>query len=232
MKTLTLAAALALAASLSTAQAAQPAVEFTGTNSAFLDGNTRMIGWQFSVPAALQVTALGWFDWNLDGLARSHEIGIWESSTQTLVASLTVPAGTVAKLDGHFRWIDLATPVTLLPGTGYRIAGLDIGAGGDPHVWDNNIGLFNAQVNGLTVNAAVQLGSPGTALGGTALSFSFPGGPIGDARAALLGPNLAVTAVPEPGATLMLLCGWALLLALRCKARPAPSPGVRQPAVL
>lgn len=204
-----------LAAALSTAHAAQPAVAFTSTPGSFLDGNTRMLGWQFSVPQAVNVTALGWFDWGQDGLNRAHEVGIWDSATQGLVASAVVAQGSAATLDGFFRWVDLAAPVTLQPGVSYRIAGLDIGAGGDPHVWDNAIGGFSAQVSGLTVSSALQLGAAGTAIGGVTSDFSYPGGQIGDARAALFGPNMVLSAVPEPATGLLLLLGGMALLARR-----------------
>lgn len=200
-----------LAVMLATAHAAQPAVTFTGTAGSFLDGNTRMIGWQFNLPQAVEVTSLGWFDLGGDGLAQAHEVGIWNSATQTLVASVVVPQGSAATLDGFFRWSDLVAPVTLQAGVSYRIAGLDIGAGGDPHVWDAPIGGFSAHVTGLAVNGAVQLGSAGTAIGGLASSFSYPSGQIGDGRAALFGPNLAVAVVPEPSAAALLLMGAGLL---------------------
>lgn len=205
----------ALAALFCSAQAAQPAVSFTATTGSFLDGNTRMLGWQFTVPQAVNITALGWFDWGQDGLARDHEVGIWDSAGQSLVASAVVPSGGAAVLDGYFRWVDLVAPVALQPGVSYRIAGLDIGAGGDPHVWDNPISGFSAQVSGLSVNSAVQLGAAGTAIGGLASTFGFPSGQIGDARAALFGPNLAVSAVPEPPAAWLLLGGAAMLAGRR-----------------
>lgn len=202
---------LLCALAVSGTHAAQPAVEFTATNGSFLDGNTRMIGWQFSVPQAVTVSALGWFDWGQDGLARSHEVGIWDNATETLVTSLVVPQGTAAMLDGFFRWADLAGPVTLLPGAQYRIAGLDIGAGGDPHVWDNPIPGFGAAVSGLSVNAAVQMAGPGAAIGSLASGFTYPATQIGDARGALFGPNLLVSVVPEPATALLLLAGLGLL---------------------
>jgi Domain of unknown function (DUF4082)/PEP-CTERM motif len=195
-----------------------PALSFTGTNGSFLDGNSRMIGWQFSLTDAVQITALGWFDLAGDGLNRAHEVGIWEVGSQALVAQATVLQGTAAPLDANFRWASLATPVSLQAGTSYRIAGLDVGAGGDAHVWDAFLGGYNAQVNGFAVLPQVQL-STGTALGGLAGSFGFPTGLIGDSRSALMGPNFAVSAVPEP-ATALLLLGGAGLLAGLARRRP------------
>ena len=205
----TLACLLALAAPAAVL-ADTPAISFTGTNGSFLDGNSRMIGWQFSVTDAVQVTVLGWFDRDGDGLNRAHEVGIWEVASQSLVARATVLQGTASTLDASFRWAGLDAPVGLQAGTSYRIAGLDVGAGGDAHVWDAFLGGFSAHVNGFAALAQVQL-SAGTALGGLAGSFGFPTGLIGDSRAALIGPNFAVSAVPEPAAWLLLLGGAGLL---------------------
>jgi len=190
--------------------AGTPAISFSSINGSFLDGNSRMIGWQFSTTAALQVTALGWFDLGADGLNRAHEVGIWEVASQALVAQTTVQRGTAQLLEAGFRWAGLTAPVTLQPGTSYRIAGLDVGASGDAHVWDAVLGGYSAHVNGFATLPQLQLGA-GTALGGLASSFSFPTGVINDTRAALMGPNFAVSAVPEPGAWLLMLGGVAAI---------------------
>jgi hypothetical protein len=59
----------------------------------------------------------------------------------------------------------------LQPGVNYRIAGLDIGSGGDGHVWDANIG-HGVTVGGFAVNPSITLGVAGTALGGLACRTS------------------------------------------------------------
>ncbi len=45
-----------------------------------------------------QVNYLGYYDQNGLGLANSHLITLWDNSSQTIIASATVPAGTAAPL--------------------------------------------------------------------------------------------------------------------------------------
>jgi hypothetical protein len=211
----------ALASAAPGAAQAQAALSFSSHSGSFLDGNTRMIGWQFSVPAAVNVAALGWFDLGQDGLNRAHQVGVWDTATQALLASAWVPAGTAGVLLDQFRWIDLDAPLALQPGVTYRIAGLDIGNGGDAHVWDANIG-FGVAVSGFAVNPALTLGPAGTATGGLASGFTYPASTIGDARRALIGPNLsfsAVSPVPEPATWALMLSGVAALLVRRRQTR-------------
>jgi len=128
-----------------------------------------------------------------------------------------VLAGSAGVLLGLFRWVDLGTPLSLQTGVNYSIAGLDIGSGGDGHVWDANIG-FGVSVSGFGVNPALTLGAPGSAIGPLAAGFSYPSGTIGDARRAQMGPNLGFSAlhpVPEPATWAMVPGGMALLLRSR-----------------
>jgi hypothetical protein len=37
------------------------------------------------------------------GLSEDHDVGIWRDEDQALLTSATVPAGTVAPLEGTFR---------------------------------------------------------------------------------------------------------------------------------
>lgn len=185
---------------------AQVALSFTstGTNS-FLDGNNRMIGWEFTVDQTIEVGQLGWFDLNGDGLALSHQVGIWNTADQSLVTSVTIGAGTGATLSNGFRYVTPGSPAFLLPGLTYRIAGFDQGTGGDAHVWDVfHSGYADYQVNGFAVDANINLAAGG-ALGAIAGSFAYPIGPIGDERAVLMGPNLAFTVVPEPATSALLM---------------------------
>jgi len=188
-------------------------VSFTATNLGFTDSFSRMIGWQFTVgPVSIEVTELGFQDFGLDGLLSSHQVGIWRLSDSVLIDSAVVPSGTAGTLHGHFRYAALASPSTLVSGTTYLISGFDTGI--DPHVWDVDIGGANAnkQVTGFSVDAAITIGAPGTAHGPFMASFGFPGSTtVPDARAALMGPNLRFSLVPEPGSFALTAFGILLL---------------------
>ncbi len=78
------------------------------------------VGWSFTVGAAdVSVVGLGIFDAGGDGLANPHQVGIWDAS-QNLVASVNVPAGTVATLLAGYRFQTI-NPVTLSAGQQYVI---------------------------------------------------------------------------------------------------------------
>jgi Domain of unknown function (DUF4082)/PEP-CTERM motif len=203
---------LLLAVAFSPKGSAASALSYSSLNNSFLDGNNRMVGWQFSVTQEITVSAVGWFDWDQNGLSRSHEVGIWNTTGSTLLTSEVIPSGTSATLDNGFRYMTLSTPVALQTGQTYIIAGYDIGASGDPHVWDNFLGGFNNHVNGFAVDARITLSD---AVGSLAGSFSFPTGTIGDARNALMGPNLVI--VPEPSTTVLMIGGGMLALLRRRK---------------
>ncbi|MDD5139810.1 MAG: immunoglobulin domain-containing protein [Verrucomicrobiales bacterium] len=78
----------------------------------------------------LSVTGMGLWDVWLDGFVTSHEMGIW--SNGVLIASVTMPAGTVAQFDGvyEWRWVTLPAPVTLLAGQTYTIGAQFFNGGG------------------------------------------------------------------------------------------------------
>src|SRR2546422_9554426 len=59
-----------------------------------------------------QVNWLGYYDQNGDGLANSHLVTLWDNSTQSIIASATVPAGTAAPLVNGYRWAPLSSTVT------------------------------------------------------------------------------------------------------------------------
>ena len=69
------------------------------------DGATR--GWLFSVLDPIVVTQLGVYDDSGDGLMASHEVGIWEWTTQRLLVSATVPDGDQTVILDDFRYIDV-----------------------------------------------------------------------------------------------------------------------------
>lgn len=87
-----------------------------------------VVGWDFTVSAPVVVIALGYYDLNGDGLAVSHQVGIWGGpdiplANDPALVQTTVPAGTAGLLQDSFRYEMLETPLTLVPGVTYTIGG-------------------------------------------------------------------------------------------------------------
>src|SRR5450432_376708 len=93
------------------------------------------VGYEFQVGSqSLTVTSLGMWDGDAtDGLAASHEVGIW-TTTGTLLGSVTVPAGTGSSKIGDYRYVDLGVSVTLTAATNYII-----GAQLDGDIYHNSL---------------------------------------------------------------------------------------------
>src|ERR1041385_6359444 len=113
-----------------TAQAwATPVLFFSTGGASSGNENDQTIGWSFNVTSTIIVGGLGWYAPNGAGLALSHMVGIWDPAGN-LLASGTVQAGTADPLDGLFRTHSI-TPITLTPGTGYIVGGLNFLANTD-----------------------------------------------------------------------------------------------------
>ena len=90
------------------------------------------LGFQFSVSRTIVVSALGKFDWDKDGIvddAGGTTVQLWTSPTSsngTQLGSVTIAGGAHAT-EGYVFYENLATAVTLAPGT-YRIAAGNTGA--------------------------------------------------------------------------------------------------------
>ena len=103
------------------AQAATPAFAGGGFTTEQPPSFTGTRGWSFynGPNNPIAITQLGVFDSGGDGLATSHQIGLW-ATDGTLLASIMVPAGTVAPLVDGYRYAPIS-PV-FLPG-GFGISG-------------------------------------------------------------------------------------------------------------
>lgn len=80
-------------------------------------------GFAFSVSENISVQALGQWDANADGLGTTAPVGLWsiDGTDVVLIASVVVPSGTVAALDGAYRYVTLDEPVDLVVGRTYVI---------------------------------------------------------------------------------------------------------------
>jgi hypothetical protein len=121
MSTKLLAVTLAALLSAGTAGASTIALQWSGSGSS--GGSEQTRGWAFTSNQAINVAALGWFDYENDGLVDAHQVGIWDASG-TLLLSGTVGAGTAGPLQAGFRYTSALTGTTLLAAGTYVVAGL------------------------------------------------------------------------------------------------------------
>jgi hypothetical protein len=115
-----------------------------------------VIGYRFSVGAdAIVVGQLGYYDEGGDGLGTTHQVAIYDATSQAMLVSAEIPAGELATLDDGFRYLAVA-PVSLAPDhdyviltyratatdrVAYEVSDLMV----SPAItWDNNLGLDQA----------------------------------------------------------------------------------------
>jgi hypothetical protein len=155
----------------------------------------------------LVITALGIWDQGGDGLANSHNVGLWFStgpSSMPIIASVTIPAGTAAPLSGEFRYVSLAQPLYI---QGIFVIGASYVA--------NDADLYRANFDpqAATFGAGAQGGIAFESGAGT--GFAYPN--LYDGIGQYVGPSAQFTiqAVPEPSVWTMIGVGSVLLVAIR-----------------
>jgi hypothetical protein len=83
-------------------------------------GTFQTYGWEFETNKPLLVTELGIWDHEQDGFVRPHDVAIWDD-TFDVIASGRVPDGTLAELQGEFRYVEI-DEVLLEPDRHYFVA--------------------------------------------------------------------------------------------------------------
>ena len=171
------------------------------------------IGYQFAADDVIDypriAKALGFIDAGEDGLASSHQVGLyhWNGSAYTLERSVTIGSGTAYYLNGGYRWYPIADySLTDTGSTAYFLAATVVSGDGD--LWGGagsadftNIG--NATYN---VNPAATGGSLTSSLLPATWNGSFPGGTFYNAANLTINPAVPV---PEPSTYAMALAGLA-----------------------
>ena len=185
--------------------AINPPPSFTGTK-----------GWVFgnSGPSDyMAITQLGVFDNGGDGLVNSHQVGLWgvDGTVPTLLASVTIPAGTAAPLIGGYRYMPI-TPVLIPPG--YRLPRqFVVGAEYSADDADDPVTLqYAGLADGVFLSSLRGLGTFGFAGYGMGLPFPqygyFLPGPEGGQGIPLFAEvNFQFQVVPEPSVSLLLAPG-------------------------
>jgi hypothetical protein len=175
------------------------------TNVGTAGGATAAIGWEFTPIRPIQITKLGYFDANFNGLITAHELGIFAVSGETLLTSSTIEAGVDAPLEGPaisgggFRYVS-TTPVVLMPGSNYIIAATPVG-------YIDQTASFSATESGQHLETAPDIAyiqgrynylePPG---------LEFPEDTFGQSE---FGPSFQFVVVPEPSAVVLAATGLA-----------------------
>ncbi len=208
MKPKTLAAAIVataftLAAPLAHSADPAPAVTFTNLTGVATDPIPYTTGFKFEAVTAVTVLQLGAFDDSQDGLAQSHQVGLWDSSGN-LMAAATIPAGTGGQLIDQFRYHDIF-PVSLVAGQDYVVGEFITSSSPDNGVIHATGFVTDPRITfiGEAYKATGNIGEPG--------SFEFPNQTYFDSSVkAYFGANLILAPpapVPEPATWTLLLVG-------------------------
>jgi hypothetical protein len=161
------------------------------------------VGWRFQALQNVSVVSLGALDPDSqNGLASSMDVGIWTDSG-TLLASLTVPAGTAGTLVDNYLYADLITPISLTTGDFYRIA--------DSPTSGLNAYMFSGV--SVTDSAAVGFDQGYEATSNNSLTFPTTSG----GSSAFFGPNFQY--VPEPTSFALVALGFAACAGYRSPRR-------------
>jgi hypothetical protein len=164
-----------------------------------------VLGYSFLANSPISVVSLGVYDADGDGLAGSHDVGLWDSSG-TLLASTTVPSGTGGSLNAGFRFSSIA-PVVLSSGSTYYVGATALGEG---DLWlEDPLSLTPAPE--ITYDSRRYTSSSG--------SLVFPDA-AGSGSTGYFGANFEFdsAAVPEPATFGILGVGLAALAVLRRRA--------------
>ncbi len=182
---------LTLAGTLfATLAVAQPAVEWSGGQTTYTtDQNVYTLGYRFKVTAAsdIEAAALGAYDKDGNGLGLPHTVAIWPVGGGAPLVTATVPSGTNAYLEGHFRYVTI-TPVRLIKNTEYIIGASDFSG---PDSTNDLVAVF---VGGFTNALGIQwlnsqqMGGPG---------LNFPSDNNNTYGYGIFGGNFKVQAIPH-----------------------------------
>ncbi len=183
-------------------------LDFTG-GSPLTFGADATVGWKFTVTSTITIEGLGIFDVGGNGLAESHQIGLWTSSGGSPLVSATIDNANstpVASMSNLGNW--LSTPIAsrqLTPGD--YVVGAFYTHGKDAFITRATA----STISGVTwdeYRAAV----------GSSLLFPDPF-TAESSPAGFFGPNLFTAtpapAVPEPTSLILLGSGLAGLIAWR-----------------
>jgi len=206
--------------------AADPVLDFTGGTERF-SAIDATYGWKFTVAQGSTITieGLGVFDVGANGLANSHQVGLWDSGGSLLTSVTITNANSthVASTSKAGDW--LSTPITSrqLTSGDYVVGALYVKNDADHFM----AGATAKTISGVTFDEARNI--PGT---GLLFPSMIPPGEE-NANAGYFGPNLftATPPVPEPTSLILLGSGLAGLAGRFAWRKRRPKQGEKPSAV-
>ena len=169
-----------------------------------------VLGFQFSTNEPLTISALGFYDDGGDGLAASHDIGVFDS-VGNLVVSTTLQAGAGGTLFGNFRYVSIVP--SMLDGNQQFTIAATSGGLADPWAY----GFLDSTLSGFSNDPAITIGEDGAVyIYSSALQY-----PTAHYNYSLYaGPNFMIdhdqqVVTPEPAAAVLLAPALGILLLLR-----------------
>lgn len=164
-----------------------------------------MVGWDFTVKKLQHIDHLGVYDAGGDGLAVATDVGLWDRGSGTLLASATIPQGTVGDLLGQFRYVNIPL-LALQPGVTYALGAL--------YNQPSNPDWYQLITNNNSFANWINFISPSERFASTALQI-----PIATTQPpfGIYGPNIAATPGPLPILGVGAVFGWSRKLRQRLK---------------
>lgn len=173
-------------------------VQDQGTNP--FGGATWTLGFEFSPVVDVNVTSLGFFDADANGLVDQHAVAIWDAAGN-LLSSTLINSGD--PLNGFYRFRAIS-PVQLTAGNNYVIAS---------HDFNNDDAIRDDQAVVSTIHPDITMldGRWGFPSG----SIAFPGNSYNDPTLYFNTVSFEFTPIPEPRTAYLTLLGLAGLALFR-----------------
>jgi len=159
------------------------------------------LGYRFTANAPVEVTSLGYFDVNGDGLLSNHQVGLWTATGVLLAQATVLPSSPTVN---GFLYAFLPTSVTLAAGSDYYIAGTTTG-----DTWIFDASSFAIDPAFTYVASHFAPGSP------SALTFPSQSTMARE----YFNVNLQANIVPEPNAATLAASGVVTLMGMYARRR-------------
>lgn len=177
------------------------------------------MGYNITPTTNLELTALGFWDSDSNGLPTSFQLGLWQTSTETLLASVTIDSTDALDTSltvngGQWRYETLLSPILLSSGTTYTLGFLNtIEMGFSDYLFLNQ--------STITTDPAVTLSTERFAINNGSLSFpTFPF-VAPDAYPGQINAQFTLIPIPEPTSATLAILGTLTLLNRRRKSQSA-----------